>query len=92
MRVLLLLAFGLPVLVAQSLVARVELQSGACSVVSGAVRERVATPSSSTLTSPGLLGTQRRSDQVGARLAPKSPEGSAARALIYVQHHRRQAT
>jgi len=92
MRVLLLLAFGLPVLVAQSLVARVELQSGECSVVSGAVRESVATPTSSALTSPGLLRTQRWSAQLGLHVAPKSPDGSASRALIYVQHHRRQAT
>lgn len=91
MRVLLLLAFGLPVLVAQSLVARVELPSGGYSVVSSAVRHSVASTASSATVAPSLAGTHRWSSR-GDAVEPASPEGSSARALRFVQHQRRQAT
>jgi hypothetical protein len=92
MRVLLLLAFGLPVLVAQSLVARVELQSGETSVVSGAPRELLVSRHPSA--TPHPLVHQAAWTEV-AKLSSQTqsgPEGSTSRALIFVQHHRRQAT
>lgn len=91
MRVLLLLAFGLPVLVAQSLVARVELQMGESSVVSGTPKQIVASTHPATSHALVHLAAWPSSPQLNV-VAQSGPDDASARALIFVQHHRRQAT
>lgn len=91
---ILLLFLGLPVLVAQSVADRVELQTGrffiefAASVTQSATREATRTTQATGLP----LALSPLCFPASLQLEPRAPDQVASRSLLFLQHQFRQAS
>ncbi|MFO0599541.1 MAG: hypothetical protein U0228_29820 [Myxococcaceae bacterium] len=95
-RVVLLLTFGLPVLAAQALVARVEVTPWVFELARNAEAAQddgtQSTPVVEAVAVVARLFADARSLPVAMSPTVAEPEGSSARALLFVKHVRRQAS